>query len=63
MESAKTKQSASVVDMRKKAEKRGGDKEEENYFKDRFVHFHFPHLFPILCWWAQWNLGFHSLLQ
>lgn len=62
MESAKTKQSASVVDMRKKADERGADKEEENYFKDRFVHFHFPQLLPILYWWAQWNLGFHSLL-
>nr|XP_034604319.1 serine/threonine-protein phosphatase 4 regulatory subunit 3B-like isoform X3 [Setaria viridis] len=34
MESAKTKRSASVVDMRKKADERGADKEEENYFKD-----------------------------
>lgn len=60
MESAKTKQSTGMVDMRKKADERGADKEED-YVKDRFVHFNFPHLLPILCWWTQWSSGFHHL--
>ena len=42
MESAETKQSTGVVDMRKKPDERGADKEHEGYFiKDRFVCFIF----------------------
>jgi hypothetical protein len=42
MESGETTQSISLVDMRKKPEERGLDKEEEDYFnKGRFVHFSF----------------------
>lgn len=41
-ESAETKQSTSVVDMRmKKADERGADKRQEGYFEDRFVCFIF----------------------
>jgi hypothetical protein len=42
MESAETKPSTSLIDMRKKAEERVVYKKLEEYFnKDRFVHFVF----------------------
>lgn len=55
LESAEPRLNASVPDMRKKAEQRGLEKEEEDYFnEDRFVIIPYwsliPSLFLHTCW-------------
>ena len=50
MDIVERKDTTSVGNMRKKADERGLDKEEEDYFNpDRLVKLYFPHFLLILC--------------